>query len=351
VMEMDAVPGTLGFYCPITTPFGYYGPTWRADGTVNAGFNFSLWSYGRGQREPPIEQLSHLLAAGSPKANFSGFGHEGTGVKIRNWKPLAGKRRQRQVLALRVEPGEMYDTYYSYFYAADERRWRLFGAGNKYNNHKPIKSLWVGSFVEVPGPPHVQRSGPYPRAMRYRGWVMEANGAWHRLDRMTNGDISRTTGLTHSDRGVTHDGWFYLQTGGWVFHKPLRGKFVKLPAACPEPAVEYLDPGRISVLTTIPAELTASVTERVATRIRGFYQVRDPGENPQVTLYWGTREGLTFVERWEQSISLGSPREGENEFAIDNVPRDKAVYLRLLLRSGKGQFWSRETLKIEPGRR
>ncbi len=27
VMEMDAVPGTLSFYCPITTPFGYYGPT------------------------------------------------------------------------------------------------------------------------------------------------------------------------------------------------------------------------------------------------------------------------------------------------------------------------------------
>ena len=28
VMEMDAVPGTLSFYCPITTPFGYCGPTW-----------------------------------------------------------------------------------------------------------------------------------------------------------------------------------------------------------------------------------------------------------------------------------------------------------------------------------
>ena len=48
VMEMDAVPGTLSFYCPITTPFGYYGPTWRPDGTVNTSFNFSLWSYGRG---------------------------------------------------------------------------------------------------------------------------------------------------------------------------------------------------------------------------------------------------------------------------------------------------------------
>ena len=73
-MEMDAVPGDLGFYAPITTPFGYYGPTWQADGTVNAGFNFSLWSYGRGQEEPPVEQLSHLLAIGNRDATFGGFG-------------------------------------------------------------------------------------------------------------------------------------------------------------------------------------------------------------------------------------------------------------------------------------
>ena len=94
VMEMDAVPGTLSFYCPITTPFGYYGPTWRPDGTVNTGFNFSLWSYGRGQKEPAVEQLSHLLAIGNPEASFGGFGHEGTGVKIRNWEPLAGRQGQ-----------------------------------------------------------------------------------------------------------------------------------------------------------------------------------------------------------------------------------------------------------------
>ncbi len=133
-----------------------------------------------------------MLAVGHPEASFGGFGHEGTGVKIRNWEPLAGRQGQRQVLARRAEPGETYDTYFSYFYAADERRWRLFGVGNKYNKRKQLKSLWVGSFVEVPGTPHVQRSGPYPRVMRYRGWVMENNGAWHQLDRMTNGNINRT---------------------------------------------------------------------------------------------------------------------------------------------------------------
>ena len=47
IMEMDAVPNDLGFYCPMTTPFGYYGPSWLADGRVNKNFNFSfvvLWT-------------------------------------------------------------------------------------------------------------------------------------------------------------------------------------------------------------------------------------------------------------------------------------------------------------------
>ena len=76
--------------------------------------------------------------------------------------PLSGHQGQRQVLALRVVPSETYDTYYSYFYLTDKNEWRLFGVGNKYNKGKPLKSLWVGSFVEVPGPPHVQRTGLVP---------------------------------------------------------------------------------------------------------------------------------------------------------------------------------------------
>ena len=348
VMEMDAVPGTLSFYCPITTPFGYYGPTWRADGTVNTSFNFSLWSFGRGQPEPPVEQLSHLLAVGHPEASFGGFGHEGTGVKIRNWEPLAGRQGQHQILALRVEPGEMYDTYFSYFFAADEQRWKLFGVGNKYNKRKQLKSLWVGSFVEVPGPPHVQRSGPYPRVMRYRGWIMDDSGAWHQLDRMASGNINRTTGLTHSDRGVTDEGWFYLQTGGWVFRKPNTGQYVELPADHRNPPVAYLAPEHIASLKTVPSEITASVAERTTSQIRGSYSIRNAAQNPQIRIYWGTNESLTFADRWEEVVIPRASHEGENPFTIDNVPSGKTIYVRLLLKNSEGQFWSPETLKAQP---
>jgi len=345
VMEMDAVPGDLGFYCPITTPFGYYGPTWKPDGTVNSGFNFSLWSYGRGQPEPPVERLSHLLAIGDRQAIFGGFDHEGTGVKIRDWEPLAGRQNQRQTLALRVEPGEVHDTYFSYFYAADEKRWRLFGIGNKYNKQKPLDSLWVGSFVEVPGPPPVQRTGAYERTMRYRGWVMDNQSEWYPLDQMTNGNIDSDTGLTHTNRGITDEGWFFLQTGGWTFRKPPEGKFIASDDAARFPRPDYLTENDVEFLKTVPSEITVSTADWLPNRIEGTFHIRHLAQPATVTVYWGTNEGLTFANRWEHQFTIAAPQEGENPFSIDNVPRDKAIDVRMLLKNSEGQFWTRQTVQ------
>lgn len=344
VMEMDAVPGDLGFYSPITTPFGYYGPTWKADGMVNAGFNFSLWSFARGKPEPPVQQLSHLLGIGNRRATFGGFDHEGTGVKVRDWEPLAGRQGQRQVLALRVEPGEQYDTYYSYFYEADTKRWRLFAIGNKYNKEQPLKSLWVGSFVEVPGPPHVQRTGPYERTMRYRGWVMDTAGEWHPLDQMQNGNVNRQTGLTHTDRGLTKDGWFYLQTGGWTFRKGSPAAHVTLPDAQQVKRPDYLTDQDITFLKSVPSAITATIEKRTANRIQGTFQIRNLGADAEATIFWGTAEGLTFADRWQNHKPLEDLHEGENTFSIDTTESEQPVFVRLLLRNNEGQFWSPQTL-------
>ena len=72
-------------YSPITTPFGYYGTSFDRDRRVSGGFNFSMWAAGRGKNVLPLERMPHLLAAGSRQAEFSGFGHEGSGVKLRGW--------------------------------------------------------------------------------------------------------------------------------------------------------------------------------------------------------------------------------------------------------------------------
>ncbi|NOX98869.1 MAG: DUF3472 domain-containing protein [Verrucomicrobia bacterium] len=348
VMEMDAVPGDLDFYCPITTPFGYYGPTWNADGTVNTGFNFSLWSFRRGENEPPIEQLSHLLAIGNRQAKFSGFDHEGTGVKIRDWEPLEDRQGQSQGLALRVEPGETYDTYYSYFYASDEKRWRLFGVGNKYNKGRPLKSLTVGSFVEVPGPPAVQRTGVWERRMRYRGWVMNDKGKWYSLDQMSGGDIDKKTGLTYTERGQSEDGWFYLQTGGWYFRKVRDGDGVKLRDRSDKSDVEYLNPEDIAFLSTVPSEVEVTKIERSGDQVRVSFTVRNVSEKAKVTIHWGDTEGLTFAERWQHGADIVEMvKEGENQIVLKKVPSAKAILVRALLQNDEGQFWSAKTIKAK----
>ena len=74
-------------YSPITTPFGYYGTSFDARRRSRGTFNFSMWASGRRGAIPALEAMPHLLAAGSPTAEFSGFGHEGSGVKIRSLDP------------------------------------------------------------------------------------------------------------------------------------------------------------------------------------------------------------------------------------------------------------------------
>ena len=347
VMEMDAVPGDLGFYAPITTPFGYYGPTWQADGTVNAGFNFSLWSYGRGQEEPPVEQLSHLLAIGNRDATFGGFGHEGTGVKIRDWDPLTGHQGQRQVLALRVVPSETYDTYYSYYYVADENEWRLFGVGNKYNKGKPLKSLWVGSFVEVPGPPHVQRTGLYPREMRYRGWVVQEDGQLLQLDHMSGGDVDKQTGLTYTHRGVNDDGWFFLRTGGLSFHKPLSPGGVDLAEDNHlKDLPAYLAPEHKESLLGVPSEVTVQSVEVTPEGLNIEYRIDHLGQDPELEVYWGTQDSLTFADRWAHSERIPNVKAGENEFTLKSATTLNNARLRLFLKNDNGQFWSANSTRV-----
>ena len=345
VMEMDAVPGELPFYSPITTPFGYYGPTWQANGKVNSGFNFSMWSFGRGKKAPPIEQLSHLLAAGNRNATLSSFSHEGTGVKIRNWEPLAGRQGQRQALALRVEPGTPYDTYYSYFYANDEKRWRLFGIGNKYNNGKPLKSLWVGSFVEVPGRASVQRTGAYTRTMRYRGWCMDNSGKWYSLDRMATGNVNKENGLTHTDRGVTDDGWFFLQTGGWPFRKPPAPPAIQLAQQTSRPS--YLTEQDIKDLNRTPSSIEFTEATQIRKPQTISFSVRNAGNNPTATLYYGDKEGLTFTDQWQHQIDLPKITNGPNEITLPTTDHQDTLLLRLKLTNDEGIFWSRKTLRIK----
>lgn len=346
IMEMDAEPGDLGFYSPMTTPFGYYGPTWRSDGTVNSGFNFSLWSYGRNQPEPPMQELSHLLAIGHPDATFGKFGHEGTGVKIRDWEPLAGQQGQRQAFALRVQPGPEYDTYFSYFYSTKERRWRFFGAGRKYNKKKPLDSLWVGSFVEVPGPPTVQRTGAYARRMNYRGWVVDANGNTLALDTMTNGNVDQTSGYTHTNRGVTDNGWCFLETGGWTFRAPPNnGADIVMAAVASAETPDYLTAANLKTLQSVPCEIAITQFIRNGDKATLQFNLQAGDLLSDVVAYWGAKDGLTFSEAWQFNNNASQFLSGSHQVTLSGVDADSPMFVRLFARNNLGQYWSADAAR------
>jgi hypothetical protein len=64
-------------------------------------------------------------------------------------------------------------------------------------------------------------------------------------------------------------------------------------------------------------------------------------------LYWGNDEGLTFVDRWENSTRLSASEDGEHQHVFDIDP-SPPLKVRLFLKNKEGQFWSSETAEALP---
>ena len=333
VMEMDAAPGEASFYSPMTTPFGYFGSSWTVEGRPK-GCNFSMWSYGRGKQEPPVEQLSHLIAVGHPKMNFGGFGHEGTGVKPRGWNPFDNWQGQRVVYALRYEPGEIYDTYYGYYFDEASSEWRLYAAGRKTHGKRSPATLWAGSFVEVPGPPQRQRTGHITRTMRYRGFQMDAAGRWHALDQMKGEGKPGTFGNRH--RWVTEDGRFAMSMGGMEQRGPNPGLTLE---QAPVPDLPWLAPEATKALLTMPTLVAAAGFKVEAGNAQLQLDVHGLGADAKVTVYYGADNALTFADRWQCNQQLEGVHEGQQTL---RWPCDaSARFARVLVENRNGRYWSR----------
>ncbi len=87
----------------MTTRFGYFAGLFNGERKASGGINFSMWAASaHSEKAPALSDMPHLIATGNSLAEFSGFGHEGSGVKIRNWSPLA-HQPDSIIQALRVE--------------------------------------------------------------------------------------------------------------------------------------------------------------------------------------------------------------------------------------------------------
>ena len=213
-------------YSPMTTQFGYFGASFATNGRSAGGVNFSMWAANsKATKAPPLDTMPHLLATGNPAAEFSGFGHEGSGVKIRNWEPY--RHQPKSVIqALRIESDGRWNTFSGYLFDERTNRWVLYAIGRKPKaepNRRQTKTgkrdgkLRPASFCEVPGPPQTQRTGDQIRTIRRRGWFYSKDKQWHMVDRQTS-----RLGKEATNKWIgSDDGWLTMSTGGMeMVHSP-----------------------------------------------------------------------------------------------------------------------------------
>lgn len=343
-------------YSPITTPFGYFGTTFNADGTSGDSFNFSMWASGRQAAVPPIEKMPHLLAAGSSEAEFSGFGHEGSGVKIRGWTAMPDHPKT-VVQALRVENDGNYNTYYGYFWNDPTKHWKLFAVGRKWSGGKRKTHLRPGSFCEVPGPPHTQRTGDVVREVRRRGWFRSKSGQWHQMDTF----VCRSKDTTNKFWYTTEAGEFAMGTGGmrhYEFKQPARPQIdVRLP--------EFLNQEATAQLQILPAKFGAVIPMKTSSKsVTLDISMIEAGSNARAEIHYGETDCLTFAKRtlhaterasavskstqqdgraWSHQVDIPLLKNGSRQVGLSNLKPNTVYFYRVLVINDAGKIWTFDT--------
>lgn len=339
-------------YSPITTPFGYFGASFEADRRTGGSVNFSMWAARNGGQAPPLEQMPHLLAAGSPEAEFSGFGHEGSGVKIRGWIPMPD-RPYEVIQALRVESEGNYHTYHGYLWDHPSGKWQLYAVGREWSGGKERKHLSPGSFCEVPGPPNRQRTGDLVREVRRRGWFADEKGQWFAMDQFGGAQSE----FANKQWYTTTEGEFAMATGGM--------RFFSSPAPeSPAPLKtlpKFLTPESTRQLFVLPAKLGPTrVTAITTSSATVELSIADAGSGARGILYYGPIDCLTFAKRelhgternseaskagqadertWSEEEELPPLRDGVQKVTLQGLERGKNYFYRLSVENQEGKVW------------
>ncbi|MDB4738814.1 fibronectin type III domain-containing protein [Akkermansiaceae bacterium] len=344
-------------YSPMTTKFGYFGASFGANRRAAGGVNFSMWALsqkGAKGKLPALEQMPHLLATGNPGAEFSGFGHEGSGVKIRNWTPYA-HQPESVIQALRVEKNGIYHTYYGYLFDEAKNQWVLYAAGNKVPRRNTKAILRASSFCEVPGPPQVERTGDVERVLDRRGWFVDAAGQIFPVDRMTTKARFQNHGIA-----ISKDHWFRMTTGGVDF----REVSAEVKSGYQHKGLIYLKPDVLEGLYQLPAEIGGShVTEIESGSATISYQLKSPGRAAKGVVWYGEVDGITFAPRkfhgtergraseklfgkgrvWDASTDARDLAMGDNRFRLNNLKPDTKYFYRILVENQEGKCWAAQS--------
>lgn len=346
-------------YSPITTPFGYYGTSFDAGGKSNGSFNFSMWGNNRAAGD--LKQMPHLLGVGSPEGEFSGFGHEGSGVKPRGWEPMPDHPKL-VIQALRVEPGELYDSYFGYYFDHPTGQWKFYGAGNKWHGGKSVEHLKLGSFCEVPGPPQNQRTGDVYREVRRRAWAHDGNG-WVSIESYLPGGSGSKSEEPVNKRWYTNEAGEYVMGCGGIRlyrHDPSR----VTPPKAPDPLPMFLTDPSIATIFRLPVEYgSVQATEVHPDRALIEFEIVSGKELTVAMLYHGRRDALTFAPRelhgterkselsqavnamsWEKVTEIKKVTLGVNQVTIRDLDPGTEYYFRVLTDTSESRVWNGQSL-------
>lgn len=349
-------------YSPITTPFGYYGTTFGNDRRSGGSFNFSMW--GKKGASTDLKLMPHLLGVGSPEGEFSGFGHEGSGVKPRGWVPMPD-RPELVVQALRVVPGKNYDSYYGYYFDHPTKAWKFFGAGNKWHGGKPKQHLKLGSFCEVPGPPQVERTGDVYREVRRRLWAFD-EGKWVFLERYQPGGKG-SSGKISANKSwyTTKEGEYAMGCGGIRLYRHRASQVFAGGGARELPY--FLASASIDNIFKMPIQY-GKIQASKETSKSAVIEINIPkgGDLKAGAVYYGTSDALTFAPRklhgteknsdlskavnslvWKEVAKVPKPRSGINRVEITKLKSGTVYYYRVLMENGGSRIWNDQTLTFE----
>jgi hypothetical protein len=349
----------ISSYSPVTTPFGYFGTSFTAEKRSNGEFNFSMW--GNDKAATDLKQMPHLLGVGSPEGEFSGFGHEGSGVKARGWTPMPDGP-ELCVQALRVEPGELYDSYYGYYFDHPTGAWKFYCAGNKWHGGKSKEELKVGSFCEVPGPPQVERTGDVYREVRRRGWYF-VNDSWVPMDVFKPGGAGSGGDEPVNKRWyTTQEGEFAMGCGGIrLYHAETPGppgKQAELPY--------FLASESVSNLFRLPVEFGDIEVSGIGASSATVDVPIMRGEGlKDGAIYYGTVDALTFAPRelhgteknsslsqainessWQEMVEMEQVQAGVNRVVLSDLEPSTTYFLRVLVNNEVSRIWNEETIQL-----
>lgn len=341
-------------YSPMTTGFGYFGASFGANRRASGGVNFSMWAVSQkaGKDDlPPLAHMPHLLATGNPEAEFSGFGHEGAGVKIRNWTPYAHQPKS-VIQALRVEKNGIYHTYHGYLFDERSQKWVLYATGNKVPRRNAPARVRATSFCEIPGPPQVERTGDRERVLERRGWLFNEEGKMFPVDEMT-------TKARYQNHGVSlsHDHWFQMKTGGVNFREVPS----KVSSDFKHPMPPYLKPEALKQLYQLPVDIGASGVAGVSEDSAAItYQLEKAGTKATGVIWYGEVDAITFVPRklhgtergrtsedlfskdrvWSFESPAKDMKNGENRFQLSKLKPGTKYFYRLFVKNEEGKCWA-----------